>query len=492
MIGEEAKTEAEALPLNIEAEQALLGALMYDNEAFYLIEALEPAHFYEPAHQRLFGAISRRITGGQLAEPITLDGEFSGDPAFIELGGLQYLADLVDRAPPSRNIPDYAAQIIDRSIRRELLRLAGETKSRAVDYAATAREQLEAIEGALFGLAETKRDAQGFHEFSTALDGAMALAEAAASTGDGVSGISTGLADLDSRLGGLHGSALIILAGRPGSGKTALATSIAFNIAKTFEAKALPDGSIVPARGGRVGFFSLEMSKEELAMRIISDVSKVAGEKIRKGEIDIHQLSRMRDASKLLRSMPLHIDETGGIRIDKLCSKARRLKRTKGLDVLFVDYLQLSTGTERSRGQGRVQEISEITAALKSLAKELNIPVIALSQLSRKVEERDDKKPKLSDLRESGSIEQDADAVCFIFREAYYLEQSEPKEGTTEHFAWSEKMDQARGVAEVIIAKQRHGPTGTVRLHFDGETTRFTNLANSQTHHQSDSLDYGS
>lgn len=810
--------ESEATPLNIEAEQALLGILMYDNEAFYQFENLESGHFYEPLHARLFAVIATRITAGQLAEPITIDGALTGDAAYVELGGLRYLADLVDSAPPSRNGPEYATQIIDTAIRRELLKLSGETKARATDYSATAREQLEAIEGVLFDLAETKRDAHGFQSFSDALDGALAIAEAAAAHAGEVSGLSTGLIDMDSRLGGLHPSALLILAARPAMGKeqpvdcgvltptgwrtmgslavgdevigssgrpvkvigvypqgvkqayrvtfrdmtstecgeehlwavnpsfgrkrhqrqvmtlkqmivggvsrprggrthakwriplvepveyapcaqlrippyvlgvligdgslsgsdlrfsnhdqdadirgrvaalmpdihlaenrsgacpyfdmrgpgkknlaaalqsyglrvrsaekaipeaymfasandrfallrglmdtdgscsntgsavfhtispvlaeqfgalarslgalamvrrydrtaqgkpvefqvrirasfcpfltarkaaswrpvevsryiwkversrvteqvciqvdapdslyvtdnyivthnTALATSIAFNIAKTFEAKALPDGTITAARGGRVGFFSLEMSKEELAGRILSDVSGVSGDKIRKGEIDAMQFSRYRDAAKLLRSIPLHIDETGGLRIDKLCARARRLKRTKGLDVLFVDYLQLAQGTEKTKGN-RVQEIGEITGALKALAKELKIPVVALSQLSRQVESRDDKRPKLSDLRESGSIEQDADVVMFIYREAYYLENAEPKENTPEHMTWQENMDQARGVAEVIVSKQRHGPTGTVRLHFDGATTKFTNLAREQT-----------
>ncbi len=472
--------EPEATPLNIEAEQALLGILMYDNEAFYQFENLESGHFYEPLHARLFAVIATRITAGQLAEPITIDGALTGDAAYVELGGLRYLADLVDSAPPSRNGPEYATQIIDTAIRRELLKLSGETKARATDYSATAREQLEAIEGVLFDLAETKRDAQGFQSFSDALDGALAIAEAAAAHAGEVSGLSTGLIDMDSRLGGLHPSALLILAARPAMGKTALATSIAFNIAKTFEAKTLSDGTITAARGGRVGFFSLEMSKEELAGRILSDVSGVSGDKIRKGEIDAMQFSRYRDAAKLLRSIPLHIDETGGLRIDKLCARARRLKRTKGLDVLFVDYLQLAQGTEKTKGN-RVQEIGEITGALKALAKELKIPVVALSQLSRQVESRDDKRPKLADLRESGSIEQDADVVMFIYREAYYLENAEPKENTPEHMAWQENMDQARGVAEVIVSKQRHGPTGTVRLHFDGATTKFTNLAREQT-----------
>jgi replicative DNA helicase len=299
-----------------------------------------------------------------------------------------------------------------------------------------------------------------------------------------MSGVATDLIDLDTKIGGLHPSDLIVLAGRPSMGKTALATNIAFNVAKKYAWEPQPDGTKKTVSGGVVAFYSLEMSAEQLALRMLADASGVSGDKLRKGEIDASEFGRVRDAAIELQEAPLYIDATGGISIAKLTARARRLKRQVGLDLIVVDYLQLVTGSDLGSNANRVQEVSQITMGLKALAKELACPVIALSQLSRQVEQREDKRPQLSDLRESGSIEQDADMVWFVYRESYYVGRSEPREGTPEHLQWQEDMDRLQGLAEVIIAKQRHGPIGTVRLSFNSDTTRFGNLARDHYFHQ--------
>ena len=472
---------AATMPHNMEAEQALLGCLMYDNAAFERCDELEPRWFFEPFHGRLFEAIVDLVRVGKVAEPILLANRFNGDPGFHELDGLRYLADLVDRAPPAVNAGDYAAEIEDAGRRRELIRLTDEARRDALGLGEkhmTAQELTERTEQALFSLAEGKSEKTGFVDFGVALDGAVDMAIEAYQRDGGTSGLATELIDLDQKIGGLHPSDLVVLAGRPAMGKTALATNIAFNIAKRYAFELQPDGSKKTTAGGRVGFFSLEMSAPQLALRIIADAAGVSGDRIRKGEVDASEIGRIRDARDDLRQIPLYIDATGGISIAKLCARARRMKRTKGLDLIVVDYLQLITAG--APGVNRVQQITEITVALKGLAKDLDCPVIALSQLSRAVEQRDDKRPQLSDLRESGSIEQDADMVWFVFREAYYLGRSEPREGTPEHMNWQEQMDALRGLAEVIIAKQRHGPIGTVRLSFNADTTRFGNLARDQ------------
>ena len=470
------------LPHNLEAEQALLGALLYDNGVYErLPDALASDHFYEPLHQRLYRAIEENVRKGLLAEPIVLLDRFKGDPAFEELGGLRYLADLVDRAPPAANARDYARTVYDLAIRRELIRIGGEMAKVAADTAedGEARDVIEQTEQKLYELAEDgKTNSTGFTEFSKALTGAVEMATEAFHRDGGLSGISCGLVDLDQQLGGLHPSDLIILAGRPSMGKTALATTMAFNVARTYAYEMMPDGRRKTVRGGVVAFYSLEMSAEQLAMRILADASGVSGDRLRRGDFDSSEYGRLRDAAIEIQDAPLFIDDTGGLSISKLAARARRLKRQPhGLDLIVVDYLQLVTGAEGAKSDNRVQEVSQITMGLKALAKELNVPVIALSQLSRQVESREDKRPQLSDLRESGSIEQDADIVMFVFREAYYLGRSEPREGTEEHLKWQEEMDRLRHQAEVIIGKQRHGPIGTVRLSFDSDTTRFGNLA---------------
>ena len=468
------------IPCNIEAEQALLGAILYDNAAYERIpDRLAARHFYEPFHQRLYAAMEQHITKGQLAEPIVLVERFRRDPAFEELGGLRYLADLVDRAPPAAGAPDFARVIYDLALRRELIRIGGDIgQSAQTDAETPARDQIEAAEQTLYTLAENGASSTGFQTFADALHGAVEMTAEAFQRDGGLAGVATGLIDLDSKLGGLHPSDLLILAGRPSMGKTALATNIAFHIARNYAWEPQTDGSKKTVNGGVVAFFSLEMSAEQLALRLLADVSGVSSDKLRKGEIDASEFGRVRDAALEIQESPLFIDATGGLSIAKLVARARRLKRQSGLDLIVVDYLQLLT-TDGSKGDNRVQEVSMITQGLKALAKELKVPVLALSQLSRQVENREDKKPQLSDLRESGSIEQDADAVMFVYREEYYLSRTEPDPGkdTAKHLEWQESMDRVTGMAEVIIGKQRHGPIGTVRLSFNSDLTKFGNLA---------------
>jgi replicative DNA helicase len=338
------------------------------------------------------------------------------------------------------------------------------------------RDQIEEAERKLYGLAESGRYDGGFQTFSNALTAALEMAAKAYERDGKLSGVATGLHDLDRMMGGLQPSDLIIIAGRPAMGKTSLVTNIAFNIAKAYRGEKRPDGTIETVNGGIVGFFSCEMSAEQLATRIIAEQSGVPSYKIRRGDIREDEFHRVSDAVRDMQTIPFYIDQTGGLSIAQLTARARRLKRQRGLDLLVVDYLQLLSGSSR-KGENRVQELTEITTGLKALAKELSCPLIALSQLSRQVEARDDKRPQLADLRESGSIEQDADVVMFVYREEYYLKNKEPKPGTEEHFKWQTEMDQAHGKAEVIIGKQRHGPTGTVQLAFQADVTRFTNLA---------------
>ncbi len=469
-----------SLPHNLEAEQALLGSLMFDNGVFErLSDRLRGSHFYEPFHQRLFEAIEDHIRQGMLAEPTILMERFKQDPAFQEFGGLRYLADLVDRAPPGANAPDYARVVYDLALRRDLIRIGGEIIKDAPDPERPAEDQIEQAEQTLYSLAETGKPSSGFVSFSHALSGAVQMAAEAYQRDGKLAGLATQLDDLDQKLGGLHPSDLLILAGRPSMGKTALATNIAFNVARSYRWEPTPEGRKTVS-GGVVAFYSLEMSAEQLAMRMLADASGVSSDKLRKGEIDASDFGKIRDAAVEIGESPLYIDATGGLSISKLAARARRLKRMEhGLDLIIVDYLQLVTTGENSQ-KNRVQEVSEITGGLKALAKELSVPIIALSQLSRQVEQREDKRPQLSDLRESGSIEQDADCVMFVYRESYYLGRAEPKEGTEEHLNWQQEMDRLEHQAEVVIGKQRHGPIGIVKLAFDANTTRFGNLAHGQ------------
>ncbi|MEN3930609.1 replicative DNA helicase [Microvirga sp. W0021] len=473
-----AETNFREAPGNIEAEQALLGAILVNNEAYYRVsDFLLPEHFIDGTHQRIFEVTSLLIKQGKLATPITLK-TFLGD---ADLGGLtvsQYLARLAAEATTIINAEEYGRTIYDLAIRRHLINIGEDLVNVAFDAPVdmAPREQIEDAERRLYELAEKGRYDGGFQKFSDALTGAIDMADAAFKREGKLSGISTGLKDMDKTLGGLQPSDLVILAGRPAMGKTSLATNIAFNIAKAYKGEKQPDGSIKTVNGGIVGFFSLEMSSEQLATRIIAEQAGISSYKIRRGDITDDEFFRLTDAARQMQTIPFYIDQTGGISIAQLTARARRLKRQRGLDVLIVDYLQLLSGSSK-KGENRVQELTEITTGLKALAKELNVPVVALSQLSRQVETRDDKRPQLSDLRESGSIEQDADVVMFVYREEYYLKMKMPKEGTEDHFKWQADMDEAHGKAEVIIGKQRHGPTGTVQLAFQAEVTRFADLA---------------
>jgi replicative DNA helicase len=469
-------------PHNIEAEQALLGAILVNNEALYRVsDFLEPQHFFEPLHQKIYDLSRSLVRAGKVATPVTLKTFL---PADVDVAGLtlgQYLARLAAEATTVINAQDYGRTIYDLAIRRDLIKIGEDMVNVAfdapVDFAP--REQIEEAEKRLFELAETGRYDSGFQRFANALTTAVDMAAKAYQRDGKLSGLSTGLDDLDRQMGGLQASDLIVLAGRPGMGKTSLATNLAYNVARAWQGEVRPDGHMATVNGGIVGFFSLEMSAEQLATRIIAEQTEISSSKIRRGGISEAEFERIKDVSIELQNLPFYVDETGGISVAQLAARARRLKRQRGLDLLVIDYLQLLTGTGR-RSENRVQEITEITTTLKALAKELAVPVIALSQLSRQVESREDKHPQLSDLRESGSIEQDADVVMFVYREEYYHQMRKPSEAQRDKFAeWLAEADKHHGKAEVIIAKQRHGPTGTVPLQFDSSVTRFSNLARS-------------
>jgi replicative DNA helicase len=468
---------ADPLPHNIEAEQQLLGAILVNNDVYDRISSLvKAAHFFDPVHQRIFEVASARIQRNQLASPVTLKAFLEEDAGLKELGGASYLARLAAAAISAYAARDYAQLVYDLAVRRDLIRLGQDIAARAaqVDVASEPKEQIIDAEQRLYKLAEQGASERGFQSFLKAVTDAVHMANAAYQRDGGLAGISTGLIDLDKKLGGLHPSDLIILAGRPSMGKTSLATNIAFNIAKSYRRGVKPDGSEGAIEGGVVGFYSLEMSAEQLAARILSEAAEVPSEQIRRGDMTEEEFRRFVEAAKALEACPLYIDDTPALPIAQVAARARRLKRTHGLDVLMVDYLQLLRGTSK---ENRVQEVSEITQGLKAIAKELNIPVIALSQLSRQVENRDDKRPQLSDLRESGSIEQDADVVMFVFREEYYREREKPADHELDAMAkWQTIMESVHGKAEVIIGKQRHGPIGTVELSFEGRFTRFGNL----------------
>ena len=467
-------------PHNIEAEQSLLGAILVNNDAFYRVsDFLEPKHFFETVHQKIYETTGSLIRMGKIATPVTLKTFL---PADTDIGGLtvgQYLARLAAEATTIINAQDYGRTIYDLSLRRDLINIGEDMVNVAyeapVDFAP--RAQIEDAERRLYELAESGRYDGGFQRFSQALTVAVDMAAKAFQRDGKLSGIATGLRDLDTKMGGLQHSDLIIVAGRPGMGKTSLATNIAYNVARAYRGEVQADGTTKALNGGVVGFFSCEMSADQLATRIVAERTGIPSSHIRRGGISEADFEKIREVSIELQSLPFYVDETGGLSIAQLMARARRLKRQKGLDLLVIDYIQLLSGSGKRASDSRVQEITEITTSLKALAKELNVPVIALSQLSRQVESRDDKRPQLSDLRESGSIEQDADVVLFVFREEYYLENKKPHEGSTEFPDWLKKMSEVHGKAEVIIGKQRHGPTGTVELHFDGSVTRFSNLA---------------
>ena len=477
---------AETMPHSIEAEQQLLGAILTNNDVYDRVASIISAqHFYDPVHARIYDVAAARIAKNNLASPVTLKAFLEDDEGLQELGGPAYLTRLAGSAISAFAVRDYAQMIYDLAIRRELIGLGQEIAGKAarVDVESEPKDQIVEAEQALYTLAEQGQTDSGFQSFLKAVTDAVKVANAAYMREGGLAGVSTGLLDMDKMLGGLHKSDLLILAGRPSMGKTSLATNIAFNVAKAYKRGATADGSEGAIDGGVVGFFSLEMSAEQLAGRILAEASEISSHKIRQGDMDEGEFRRFVDAAKELEACPLFIDDTAAIPISQLAARARRLKRTHGLDLLIVDYLQLVRGTS----DNRVQEIGEISMGLKAIAKELNIPVIALSQLSRQVESRDDKRPQLSDLRESGSIEQDADVVMFVFREEYYVEREKPSDEKLDEIAeWQERMARLHGKAEVIIGKQRHGPIGTVELSFESQFTRFGNLVKPWQQNQDD------
>jgi replicative DNA helicase len=476
-----------AAPHNLEAEQALLGAILVNNEAHDRVSSfLEAHHFYDPLHQQIFETLSKLIASGKQATPITLRTFFeTAEPIDATTTVPVYLGKLAVNATTIINARDYGRTIHDLYTRRQLIVIGEDVVNNAFDSTVDLppKLQIEDAETRLFSLAETDKYGQGFLAFNNALTTAIEMAGNAYKRDGHLSGIATRFTGLDGKMGGLQSSDLIVLAGRPSMGKTALATNIAFNVARARAQSMKGAADMTPEDprhdGAVVGFFSLEMSAEQLATRILSEQAGIPSEKIRRGMIDEPEFKRLVEVSQEMAAIPLFIDQTGGLSIAQLSARARKLKRQQGLGLLIVDYLQLMTGTS-GKSDNRVQEVSQITTGLKALAKELNIPIIALSQLSRAVENREDKRPQLADLRESGSIEQDADIVMFVFREEYYLERLKPQEGTIEFQDWMAKMQLVSGRAEVIIGKQRHGPIGTVQLQFDGNVTRFSDLARDQ------------
>ncbi len=468
----------ETMPHSIEAEQQLLGAILTNNDVYDRVASIiKPEHFYEPVHARIYEVAAARIAKNNLASPVTLSTFLQEDEGLKELGGGTYLARLAGAAIAGFAVRDYAQMIYDLAIRRQLILLGEDISERArhVDIQTEPKEQIILAEQSLYKLGEEGNADSGFQSFLKAVTAAVDVANNAYQREGGLAGISTGLVDMDKKLGGLHPSDLLILAGRPSMGKTSLATNVAYNIAKAYKRGVRSDGTEGTIEGGVVGFYSLEMSAEQLAARILSEAAEVPSEQIRKGDMTEAEFRRFVEAAKRLESCPLYIDDTPALPISQLAARARRLKRTHGLDVLIIDYLQLVRPA--SAKDSRVNEVSEITQGMKAIAKELNIPVIALSQLSRQVESRDDKRPQLSDLRESGSIEQDADVVMFVFREEYYKEREKPGDHDLEKMAvWQDEMERLHGRAEVIIGKQRHGPIGSIELSFEGQFTRFGNL----------------
>jgi replicative DNA helicase len=473
-------------PHNLAAEAAVIGAILFDNNVYqYIAEILRPSDFYAPAHSLLYEVASTMIQTGRVADGVTLREHFEQKEKLTEIGGAKYLVDLLDAAAFGPEVKDYARIIRDLAIRRELIRVGAGIQSQSLspeddDNGSTL---INKAERALFELAERGSSERGFSTFAEALAESLVTAEAAFKRGGKIAGIPTALRDLDEQLGGFHRSDLLILAGRPSMGKTSLATNIAYNVAAAYRYETQEDGSRKTVDGGIVAFFSLEMSSEQLATRILAERTEISSHDIRQGKLTKADFERLSEATTELQNLPLYIDDTGGISIGELTARARRLKRSEGLDLIVIDYLQLITTSSSNSNTNRVQEVTQITTALKALAKDLNVPVLALSQLSRAVEQRDDKRPQLSDLRESGSIEQDADIVMFVFREEYYLARTEPAadpndpSSSEKWKAWRTRMDQVFGTAEVIVSKQRHGPIGTVKLAFDSRVTRFGDLA---------------
>ena len=462
------KDNFKELPNNIEAEQAILGTILVSNEIFDEINTIiSNINFYDPMHQKIFAAIESLIYKGMLANPITLKNYFENEKDDLNIP--EYLVKITKFSTSSRQAIEYSKIIYDMYVRRELIKISENTidTAKQKDLNVSGQNIIENSERLLFDLAEKGSFSSSLIKFDEAMKLTIEMASNAYKNDEGIVGVPTGLTDLDDTLGGLHESDLIIIAGRPSMGKTALATNIAFNAAQRLQAS---------GKKSSIAFFSLEMSSEQLSTRILAEQSKIRSNDIRRGKISDEQFDKFIETSKNISELPLYIDETPAISIAAISNRARRIKRLHGLDMLVVDYIQLMRATNTK--DGRVQEISEITQGLKAIAKELAIPVLALSQLSRQVEQRDNHKPQLSDLRESGSIEQDADVVMFVFREAYYLERKEPRPATVEHAEWQAKMNEITNLAEIIIGKHRHGPTRSIMLEFEAMFTKFKDRQN--------------
>jgi len=457
-------------PSNLEAEQALLGSILVNNDIIDEVSnTINPTSFYDPAHTKIYEVIETLNNKGMIANPITLKNYFEKDNMLSEVGGTEYLVKLTRFSGSTKQAVDYAKIIHEMYLRRELVLISDNLSSETLDAKEqTAEKIIENTEKSLFDLAERGSFSQSFLKFNQALDQTIETATQAMKSDKGIVGVPTGLTDLDEKLGGLHKSDLVILAGRPGMGKTALATNIAYHAAQNIMSR---------QEKSSIAFFSLEMSSEQLSTRILSEQARIKSDDIRKGKVTEEEINRYIEASRNIYNLPLFIDETPAITIATLSNRARRIKRLFGLSLIVVDYIQLMRAPSSNRNDNRVQEVSEITQGLKALAKELRVPVLALSQLSRAVEQRDDKKPQLADLRESGSIEQDADVVMFVYREAYYLENKQPKLGSIEHAEWQSKMNDVNGLADIILGKQRHGPTGLVKVAFEGIYTKFKDLS---------------
>ena len=464
------KNQFKELPNNIEAEQAVIGSILVSNDIFDDVSIIiDNKKFYDPVHQKIFAAIENLISKGMLANPITLKNYFENDNSLAELEGHEYLVKLTKFSTTIRQAIEYSKIVYDMHIRRELIKISETMTENASNKILDlpGNKIIEDSERLLFDLAEKGSLNTSFIKFDQALNYTIEMASNAFKNEEGIVGVPTGLTDLDDRLGGMHNSDLLIIAGRPSMGKTALATNIAFHAAKKLQEKGTKSS---------IAFFSLEMSSEQLSTRILAEQSRIKSNDIRRGRISEEQFDKFIETSKNISELPLYIDETPAISIAAMSNRARRIKRLYGLDLVVVDYIQLMSAANTR--DGRVQEISEITKGLKALAKELSVPVLALSQLSRAVEHRDDKKPQLSDLRESGSIEQDADVVMFVYREAYYLEKLEPRPATVEHADWQAKMNEVSNLAEIIIGKQRHGPTGNINVEFEAMFTKFRDIQN--------------
>tara|TARA_A100001015_G_scaffold256535_1_gene298621 strand:- start:1641 stop:3068 length:1428 start_codon:yes stop_codon:yes gene_type:complete len=458
-------------PSNLEAEQALLGSILVNNDIIDEISTIiNPDIFYDPAHVKIYEVIESLNNKGMIANPITLKNFFEKDNMLNEVGGTEYLVKLTRFSGSIKQAIDYAKIIHEMYLRRELVMVSDKLSADTINASndeKNAEKIIEETEKSLYDLAERGTFSQSYLKFNKALDETIKMATLAMQSDQGIVGVPTGLSDLDEKLGGLHKSDLVILAGRPSMGKTALATNIAFHASQNILSR---------EEKSSVAFFSLEMSSEQLSTRILSEQARIKSDDIRRGKVTEEEINRYIETSRNIYNLPLFIDETPAITIAALSNRARRIKRLHGLGLVVVDYIQLMRSSS-NKNEGRVQEISEITQGLKALAKELSVPVLALSQLSRAVEQRDDKQPQLADLRESGSIEQDADVVMFVYREAYYLERKQPKLGSIEHAEWQSKMNDVNGLADIILGKQRHGPTGTVKVEFEGIYTKFKDLS---------------